>query len=109
MQETMDFTPQPAEPVGEQPPATEAPRSPSELPAAFGRYAVRSVLGQGGFGTVYLGHDSQLDRPVAIKVLRGGKETPAGETERFLQEARRVARLRHVGYASSLMPARNGD
>src|SRR5262245_4674392 len=39
-------------------------------PAAFGRYQVRGTLGAGGFGTVYLGHDTQLDRPVAIKVLR---------------------------------------
>jgi class 3 adenylate cyclase/tetratricopeptide (TPR) repeat protein len=46
---------------------------------------------------VYLGHDSQLDRPVAIKVLhvRSGSTPAAGE--RFLQEARRLARLRHPG------------
>src|SRR5262245_7938668 len=40
-------------------------------PAAFGRYQVRHTLGAGGFGTVDLGHDTQLDRPVAIKVRRG--------------------------------------
>ena len=39
-------------------------------PAAFGRYEVRRALGAGGFGAVYLAHDTQLDRPVAIKVLR---------------------------------------
>src|SRR6516164_3496251 len=38
-------------------------------PAAFGRYQVRGILGAGAFGAVYLGHDTQLDRPVAIKVL----------------------------------------
>src|ERR1700685_4172960 len=48
-------------------------------PAAFGRYEVRRTLGAGSFGTVYLGHDAQLDRPVAIKVLRGGPDVPAGE------------------------------
>jgi class 3 adenylate cyclase/tetratricopeptide (TPR) repeat protein len=46
---------------------------------------------------VYLGHDSQLDRPVAIKVLRAGPGLPQAEAERFLQEARRLARLRHPG------------
>ena len=66
-------------------------------PAAFGRYQVRNALGAGGFGAVYLGHDTQLDRPVAIKVLRGGPEVPQAEAERFLQEARRLAQLRHPG------------
>jgi serine/threonine protein kinase len=64
-------------------------------PPAFGRYEVRRLLGSGGFGTVYLAHDRELDRPVAIKVFRGcPKGTPA-ESEPLLQEARRLARLRH--------------
>src|SRR5262249_14359706 len=66
-------------------------------PAAFGRYEVRNALGSGGFGAVYLGHDTQLDRPVAIKVLRGGPGVPQAEVERFLQEARRLAQLSHPG------------
>jgi serine/threonine protein kinase/predicted ATPase len=70
---------------------------PSPPPAAFGRYQVRKTLGEGGFGAVYLGHDSQLDRSVAIKVFRGGAEVPPAEADRLLQEARRLARLRHSG------------
>jgi len=50
-------------------------------PAAFGRYQVRGSLGAGGFGAVYLGHDTQLDRPVAIKVLRGGANPAQAEGE----------------------------
>lgn len=66
-------------------------------PTAFGRYEVRKRLGAGAFGAVYLGHDTQLDRPVAIKVFRGGGDVPAAEADRLLREARRLARLRHSG------------
>jgi serine/threonine protein kinase/tetratricopeptide (TPR) repeat protein len=67
-------------------------------PAAFGRYEVRKRLGEGGFGAVYLGHDTQLERAVAIKVFRGGATgAPPAEAERLLREARRLARLRHPG------------
>src|SRR5262245_45201172 len=66
-------------------------------PAAFGRYQVRGTLGAGGFGAVYLGHDAQLDRPVAIKVLRGGAGPAQAEGEPALDEARRLAQLRHSG------------
>ena len=74
-------------------PAPAARTVTGPAPVAFGRYQVRSA-GIGGFGTVYLGHDSELDRPVAIKVLRGGTDVAAAETDRFLEEARRLARLR---------------
>jgi serine/threonine protein kinase len=67
------------------------------MPAAFGRYQVRRVLGSGGFGIVYLGYDAKLDRSVAIKALRNRSGKPGTEGERFLQEARRLAQLRHPG------------
>ncbi len=66
-------------------------------PEAFGRYQVRKALGAGAFGTVYLGHDSQLDRPVAIKVLSCRPDESQVQSERFLNEARRLARLSHPG------------
>jgi serine/threonine protein kinase/tetratricopeptide (TPR) repeat protein len=76
---------------------TPAPGSSAAVPAALGRYAVLRALGAGSFGTVYLGHDAQLDRPVAIKVLRSGPNVPREEADRLLQEARKLARLNHPG------------
>jgi class 3 adenylate cyclase/tetratricopeptide (TPR) repeat protein len=73
------------------------PRVATIHPVAFGRYRVQNALGTGGFGKVYLGHDTQLDRPVAIKVLRSGSDVSQAEAARFLQEARRLARLSHPG------------
>ena len=93
-QQTRDSTPDPA--AG--PPAVPAPPGPAPaLPAAFGRYQVRRALGAGGFAAVYLGHDTQLDRPVALKVLRAGAGLTQAQGEQALQEARRLAQLRHPG------------
>ena len=66
------------------------------VPSTLGRYEVRRLLGAGGFGAVYLGHDGQLDRAVAIKVLHGGAGHRA-DPERSRQEARRLAQLHHPG------------
>ena len=60
----------------------------------FGRYEVLRPMGSGGFGIVYLGHDRDLDRQVAIKVFRGD---PSAQSEPLLQEARKLAHLRHPG------------
>ena len=58
------------------------------------RYRVLDTLGSGGMGTVYCAYDSQLDRRVALKVLR---EDAAGgeEAARLLREARAMAKLAH--------------
>jgi tetratricopeptide (TPR) repeat protein len=70
----------------------ESPAVPDELPPFIGRYAVRETLGRGGMGTVYLAHDPELDRLVALKVPQLGG--PAAE-ERFLREARAAAAVTH--------------
>src|SRR5262245_3283216 len=52
-------------------------------------------LGQGGFGRVYLAHDEDLDRPVAIKVPSPKRIAHAEDVEAFLVEARILAKLDH--------------
>jgi len=54
------------------------------------------LLGKGSFGAVYLGHDTQLDRAVAIKAPLLDV-TSAGAEQEFLREARQLAKLHHPG------------
>jgi uncharacterized RDD family membrane protein YckC len=67
------------------------------LPAgsALAHYVVGEVLGAGGMGTVYLAHDTALDRPVALKVLRPEVAEDPTLAERFVREARAAARVSH--------------
>jgi serine/threonine protein kinase len=65
------------------------------LPATFGRYRVERLLGKGGMGAVYLAHDRQLDRPVALKVPSFGGDDPDAR-QRFLREARAAATVQHA-------------
>ncbi|MEZ6057885.1 MAG: protein kinase [Planctomycetaceae bacterium] len=69
------------------------------VPQAFGRYEVRGMLGEGGFGTVYLGYDTQLDRQVAIKAPRLDVKSAVTQ-QQFLAEARQLAKLNHTGIVS---------
>jgi serine/threonine protein kinase len=63
-------------------------------------FDVLRPLGQGGMGAVYLARERALDRLVAVKVLRSDLAADARGVERFLQEARVAARLRHPGIVS---------
>ncbi len=68
----------------------------SALEARLGsQYEIESLLGQGGMGSVYRALDRTLHRPVAIKVISGDVALNPQLKERFLLEARTVAKLRH--------------
>jgi len=59
-----------------------------------GRYRAESLVGKGGFGRVYRAFDSDLQRYVAVKVAHGNRQQSPNH---LLDEARRVAKLRHPG------------
>ena len=64
--------------------------------AALGaQYELDRTLGSGGMGSVLLAHDRTLERPVAIKVIHPELAATASFRQRFLQEARTIAKLRH--------------
>src|SRR5690242_15253856 len=70
----------------------------SEIPSAIGRYRIEAVLGRGAMGLVYKGHDPEIDRPVAIKLVRADLLSGTARDEflaRFRQEARAAGRCAH--------------
>ncbi len=64
-------------------------------PTSIGRYRIIHRLGQGGFGRVYLAHDDDLDRPVAVKVPNPDRIAHPEDVQAFLSEARILAKLDH--------------
>ena len=65
------------------------------LPEQFGRYRILEPIGEGSMGAVYLAHDSELDRQIALKIPRFSDPDCEKEVERFFREARAAATLRH--------------
>jgi eukaryotic-like serine/threonine-protein kinase len=61
----------------------------------LGRYRLEDKIGEGGMGTVFIAHDSELDRKVAVKLLAAALVNDVEVRERFEREARLTAKLDH--------------
>src|SRR5205807_4819218 len=61
----------------------------------LGRYEIRSKIGAGGMGEVYLAQDTKLDRKVALKILPADVAAHADRMKRFVQEAKAASALNH--------------
>ncbi len=85
----------PAAPDASQGPTAAGATPPPDLPEVFGRYRIIRPVGKGGMGVVYLAHDTQLDRQVALKVPNFSASERGEVAERFLREARAMATIRH--------------
>ena len=82
------------------------------LPPRIGRYRVTGLLGRGAMGVVYLGHDTAIDRPVAIKtihrrLLQG--EEGAEWLARFQREVRAAGRCLHPNIVTVFEYGEEGD
>jgi serine/threonine-protein kinase len=81
-------------PTARPPGASPQPEQPV---SHFGAYAVLGELGRGGRGVVYRVSDPELNRPLAVKVLRPELRGEADAASRFLEEAQVMGQLQHPG------------
>lgn len=75
-------------------------KRPSPGVRKLGKFELREELGVGSFGQVFRAQDTELHRPVAIKILRAGRLASKEDVDRFLREARSAAHLKHPGIVS---------
>ncbi len=81
--------------VGTTGPGREEEARPLGRGDEVGRYLLLDLLGRGAVGQVFRAHDPQLDRTIAVKVLHEQVGSRPEARERFLQEARAMARIDH--------------
>ena len=94
------------EPLGGVPPVLGPATTPSTLPSGpglkpanpgalqqLGNYCILEPLGEGGMSLVFKAYHAGLDRFYALKVMQASPQMPGGPIERFLREARSLARI----------------
>ena len=82
-------------------------RSRFEPPKEFDDYVIVRELGHGAMGQVYLAEDAVLARPIAIKFT--GADPDPSARQRFLMEARAVARIQHPNVVAIYRVGELGD
>ena len=68
---------------------------PTDLPGRVREYRIVRLIGSGGMGMVFEAHDPELDRVVAVKILRAGREASDVGERRLRREGQTMARLTH--------------
>src|SRR5262245_12011260 len=81
------------------PASVSQPKAPLTSGDRLGRYKIKSLLGAGGMGQVFLAEDEQLRRRVALKVLPTDLASNTDRMRRFVQEAQSAAALSHPNIA----------
>ena len=76
--------------------------------AIVGRYLVLDVLGAGGMGVVYAAYDPDLDRKIALKLVRSSLDDGDARA-RMLREAQAIARLAHPNVVAVHDVGSHGD
>src|SRR5881396_1795607 len=88
-----------ADPAGGPPAQSKAnrfiPPTPEQLATKFPQLEILGLIGQGGMGAVYKARQRQLDRLIALKILPAQVSHDPAFAERFMREARALARLGH--------------
>jgi serine/threonine protein kinase/Flp pilus assembly protein TadD len=81
------------------PSAADVSTAASESIRYVGNYELREEIGRGGMGVVYRGHDAELNRTLAVKVLLEKHRDNEELKRRFLEEAQIMGQLQHPGVA----------
>jgi serine/threonine protein kinase len=81
----------------------------NDTPATIGRYRVIERIGAGGMGVVFAAHDDELDRVVAIKILRSELAPGSAGRQRLVREAQATARLSHPNVVHVYEVGQQGD